>query len=132
MKNAGGECEFEYDHATYWPALDALAAKRRKEMTERWEKAGKHIGESEVYIRGGDEPSVGGNAETTDVGEVANGIEKLAVDGTEDKPAEKPAEVKPTEAKPGEAKETEKVPEKAENGQLASKTEGVDEIKPVA
>lgn len=137
MKNAGGECEFEYDHATYWPALDALATKRRKEMTERWEKAGKHIGESEVYIRGGDEPSVGSKAETTGVDEVANGVEKLAVNGTEAKPAETkaetaPAEVKPAETKPVEAKDPEKVPEKMENGPLAPKNEGVDEIKPVA
>jgi hypothetical protein len=59
MKNAGGDCEFEYDHAIYWPTLVELAEKRKTERIERFEKAGKHIGESEIYLWGGDEPSVG-------------------------------------------------------------------------
>jgi hypothetical protein len=66
MKNAGGEVDFAYDHSVYWPALEALAIERRKEQRERWEAAGKLIGESEIYIWGGDEKSIGG-------GDVANG-----------------------------------------------------------
>ena len=58
MKNAGGEVDFEYDHSVYWPALANLAAERRRERTERWEKAGKIIGESEVYLWGGQEGSL--------------------------------------------------------------------------
>ncbi|KAF2873561.1 CRAL-TRIO domain-containing protein [Massariosphaeria phaeospora] len=61
MKNAGGEADFQYDHSVYWPALAELAAQRRKERKERWETAGKLIGENEVYLWGGDEKSVGGH-----------------------------------------------------------------------
>jgi hypothetical protein len=60
MKNAGGEVDFAYDHSVYWPALDALATQRRKEHKDRWEAAGKLIGESEIYLFGGDEKSIGG------------------------------------------------------------------------
>jgi hypothetical protein len=66
MKNAGGEVDFAYDHSVYWPALEALASQRRKEHRERWEAAGKVIGESEIYMWGGDEKSIGG-------GESSNG-----------------------------------------------------------
>jgi hypothetical protein len=54
-----GDLEFEYDHATYWPALLKLCEERRTEQRERWVKAGKHYGESETYIKGGNAPSVG-------------------------------------------------------------------------
>jgi len=60
MKNAGGEVDFAYDHGVYWPALETLATQRRKEQRERWEAAGKAIGESEIYLWGGEEKSVGG------------------------------------------------------------------------
>lgn len=83
MKESGGECEFQYDHAVYWPALESLAAARRKEKRERWEKAGKHIGESEAYLWGGDEPSVGAAKGGDDVEGIANGVEKLDVKNEE-------------------------------------------------
>ena len=59
QKKFGGDVEFDYDHDKYWPALVTLAKKRRAEMKQRWEKAGKQIGESENYMRGGSEKSVG-------------------------------------------------------------------------
>ncbi|KAF2745000.1 CRAL/TRIO domain-containing protein [Sporormia fimetaria CBS 119925] len=93
MKVSGGDVDFEYDHSIYWPALTELAATRRRERKERWEKAGKHIGESEVYLWGGDAPSVGAQdasavqngAETStkDADEVANGIANINVNGAE-------------------------------------------------
>ena len=46
--------DFEYEHEVYWPALNELAAKRRAAMVERWETAGKKVGESEWYLRGGE------------------------------------------------------------------------------
>lgn len=52
INSFGGEVEFEYDHQIYWPALIKLAESRRKEVVERWEKAGKIIGESESYLKG--------------------------------------------------------------------------------
>ncbi|KAF1957909.1 CRAL/TRIO domain-containing protein [Byssothecium circinans] len=60
MKNSGGEVDFAYDHSIYWPALDALAKERRAARTARWEKAGKLVGESEIYLWGGEEKSVDG------------------------------------------------------------------------
>ncbi|CAI6341187.1 unnamed protein product [Periconia digitata] len=59
MKVSGGEVDFKYDHSIYWPALDTLAKERRAARTERWEKAGKLVGESEIYLWGGEEKSVG-------------------------------------------------------------------------
>jgi hypothetical protein len=60
MKVSGGDIDFKYDHDVYWPALEKLAAERRAKRVERWEKAGKLIGESEIYLWGGEEGSVGG------------------------------------------------------------------------
>ena len=54
-----GDLDFEYDHATYWPALLKICEDRRAQKYERWVKAGKVIGESEFYLKGGDSPSVG-------------------------------------------------------------------------
>lgn len=56
-KEFQGDCDFEYDHSVYWPALVNLAEERRKERKARWEKAGKHLGEHEAYLKGGDVPS---------------------------------------------------------------------------
>jgi hypothetical protein len=59
MKASGGEIDFKYDHDVYWPALEKLAAERRAKRVERWQKAGNIIGESEVYLWGGEEKSLG-------------------------------------------------------------------------
>ncbi|KAF8866690.1 CRAL/TRIO domain-containing protein [Acephala macrosclerotiorum] len=53
-----GDLEFEYEHDVYWPALLKLCEEKHAEQVARWEKAGKNYGESEVYIKGGNEPSV--------------------------------------------------------------------------
>ncbi|KAL8964152.1 MAG: hypothetical protein Q9183_004657, partial [Haloplaca sp. 2 TL-2023] len=53
LKTHGGDVNFEYDHDVYWPALNELCAKKRAAMMERWEQAGKKVGESEYYLRGG-------------------------------------------------------------------------------
>jgi hypothetical protein len=54
-----GDLEFTYEHEVYWPALEKLCAEKHAEQKERWVKAGKHYGESELYLKGGDAPSVG-------------------------------------------------------------------------
>lgn len=59
MKEYGGDVAFEYRHDPYWGAFCGLVEERRKAMMERWVEGGKVIGESEVYLRGGDEQSVG-------------------------------------------------------------------------
>lgn len=59
MKVSGGEVDFKYDHSVYWPALEKMTEERRQQRKERWEKAGKLIGESEIYLWGGEEGSVG-------------------------------------------------------------------------
>jgi len=67
----GGDVQFKYDHAVYWPALNKICAERREKYQERWVKSGKHIGEYEAYLRGGDQVSVG--QETKEVVAEANG-----------------------------------------------------------
>ncbi|KAF2468912.1 CRAL/TRIO domain-containing protein [Lindgomyces ingoldianus] len=74
MKNAGGDVDFEYNHEVYWPTLNALADERRKARKARWESAGKCIGESEIYLWGGGEKSVGAMDE-----EVIEAVQGLAV-----------------------------------------------------
>ncbi|PVH89707.1 putative CRAL-TRIO domain-containing protein C23B6.04c [Cadophora sp. DSE1049] len=54
-----GDLEFEYDHEVYWPTLLKLCEEKHKEQHERWVKGGKHYGESENYIKGGNAPSIG-------------------------------------------------------------------------
>ncbi|RMZ75919.1 hypothetical protein DV738_g5237, partial [Chaetothyriales sp. CBS 135597] len=58
MKECGGELEFEYDHTQYWPALNKLCELKRQAYRERWEKAGKRVGEHETYLKGGAEKSL--------------------------------------------------------------------------
>ena len=53
-----GDMEFEYDHAVYWPSLLKFAEERYLERRDRWIQAGKHYGESEIYLRGGNASSV--------------------------------------------------------------------------
>lgn len=53
-KEFGGDVDFEYDHAAYWPALLKACEEKRAERKARWEKAGKQYGESETYLKGGD------------------------------------------------------------------------------
>ena len=54
-----GDLEFEYEHSIYWPALMQVCQEKRREKKERWVTAGKHYGESEHYLKGGDSPRVG-------------------------------------------------------------------------
>ncbi|PSR76401.1 CRAL-TRIO domain-containing protein [Coniella lustricola] len=48
-----GALHFDYDHAQYWPALNAMCAEAREEQKARWVAGGSVIGESELYLRGG-------------------------------------------------------------------------------
>ncbi|KAF1938966.1 CRAL/TRIO domain-containing protein [Clathrospora elynae] len=72
MKVSGGDVDFKYDHSIYWPALEKITTERRQQRRERWEKAGKLIGESEIYLWGGEEGSVGGGSAKQEDG-VTNG-----------------------------------------------------------
>ncbi|KAI9760882.1 MAG: DNA-directed DNA polymerase alpha subunit pol12 [Chaenotheca gracillima] len=58
LSSMGGDVEFAYDHSIYWPALNEMAEERRQAQVARWVEGGKHIGESENYIKGGPEKSV--------------------------------------------------------------------------
>jgi len=57
-KQYGGDLDFEYDHNSYWPALDAETKKRRVAYKQRWIAGGKRIGEYEEYLRGGNQKSI--------------------------------------------------------------------------
>lgn len=50
----GGDCQFEYDHETFWPAYLKLASDRRETYFTRWKAAGGEIGQSEWDLREGD------------------------------------------------------------------------------
>ncbi|KAG9237720.1 putative CRAL-TRIO domain-containing protein C23B6.04c [Amylocarpus encephaloides] len=54
-----GDLEFEYEHETYWPTLVKLCEERFTERKVRWTEAGKHYGESEIYLKGGNVKSIG-------------------------------------------------------------------------
>lgn len=56
LKGYGGDCDFEYEHNAYWPALNKLVEQKKMEMLKRWDTAGKRIGESESYLKGAGEP----------------------------------------------------------------------------
>ncbi|OAA45366.1 CRAL/TRIO domain protein [Cordyceps fumosorosea ARSEF 2679] len=55
-----GQMDFEYDHDTYWPAINTLCQQRREAKMARWVAAGRLIGESEDYLSGGVDTSVSG------------------------------------------------------------------------
>lgn len=55
-----GELDFEYDHETYWPALNDLCRQKREQRLARWAAAGKPVGESEEYLAGGTDVSITG------------------------------------------------------------------------
>jgi hypothetical protein len=87
MKNAGGDVDFTYDHAVFWPALDTLAKERRAARQERWEKAGKLVGESEIYLWGGDEKSVGAATKVVEEQKTEAGVAPVVRDVEEEKKA---------------------------------------------
>jgi hypothetical protein len=113
----GGDVEFEYDHFVYWPTLNALCQERCNERKSRWEKAGKHIGESEIYLRGGDVPSVGQAARPQAP--------------AEPKDSEAPAEPKKSEA-PAEPNDSEAPAEPKATTAPAAPAPGVENQKPEA
>lgn len=61
----GGELDFEYDHAAYWPALNKLCEEKRAAYRQRWEVGGKQIGETEDYLKGHLTQGVAAAATTT-------------------------------------------------------------------
>lgn len=80
MAVSGGEVDFKYDHAVYWPALEKITTERREQRKERWVKAGKLIGESEIYLWGGEEGSVSHKEQTEDAKGEAKIEEKINED----------------------------------------------------
>ncbi|KAK3370342.1 CRAL/TRIO domain-containing protein [Podospora didyma] len=89
-----GKLEFEYDHASYWPALQALCHEKREARLKLWTAGGQQIGELEDYLAGHVPVGVAG---VKPAEEKALPSEPLAV------PAP-PAKDTPEVAKPVEAK----------------------------
>lgn len=101
-KEFGGDADFQYNHEIYWPALCQLAEKRRRDYVARWEKAGKHIGEHEAFLRGGEAKSLSGEFVGTDFPE---GFVDKPVEASDEKVEEKPVETdEKVEEQPAEAK----------------------------
>lgn len=112
--DVGGAVEFEYDHDAYWPALNDLCKERADERRARWEAAGKNYGESELYLKGGDVPSLGQKAEPAAVVEAEAPVApeadieaKTAVAPEADIKTETPVAPAAVENQKPEAKETE-------------------------
>lgn len=81
---SAGELKFEYDHSVYWPALVKLCDQRQEEQKKRWVQGGSLIGESELYLRGGEPKGINGA-----VNEASDLIqEKLAVADAAEQPKE--------------------------------------------
>ena len=57
-----GDLNFDYDHEVYWPALIKMCEAKHAELEARWVAGGKNYGESEIYLKGGDAPSVAGSS----------------------------------------------------------------------
>jgi len=57
-KDQGGDLDFTYNHATYWPALTLECRKRREAYRKRWIDGGSRIGEFEAYLHGGSHQSL--------------------------------------------------------------------------
>ncbi|GFP55569.1 hypothetical protein ACSS6W_009080 [Trichoderma asperelloides] len=55
-----GDLDFEYDHETYWPALNEMCKQKQEQKLARWAAAGKVVGESEEYLSGGTDVSITG------------------------------------------------------------------------
>lgn len=89
-----GDLDFEYDHETYWPALNELCKQKREQRLARWAAAGKLVGESEDYLSGGTDVSV------TGFKYAANNDDK----GVADKPQEEEPETSVLAEKLAEAK----------------------------
>ena len=73
MEVYGGDVDFQYEHKVYWPALNKLADERRMQIRQRWESAGKQIGESEKYLKGVG-TAVGGKGEALEDGKAGSAV----------------------------------------------------------
>lgn len=73
QKSSGGDLDFEYDHAAYWPALTKECQKRQAAYKARWVAAGKRTGEYEEYLRGGRQKSI--SATLDEVERTTNGVQ---------------------------------------------------------
>jgi hypothetical protein len=82
LKETGGEVRFEYDHSVYWPTLNKLAEQRRKAYRKLWIEAGKRVGESEVYLRGGAEKTLFASGIQSTSGELKEKMDDLKVDAS--------------------------------------------------
>jgi hypothetical protein len=102
-----GKQDFEYDHSVYWPALNKLCEERRTQKLKRWEDAGKAVGESEDYLCGRTNVSVGSTESKADI--ILNGVKATEDASCTDEAAEKPEDLKVGEMKLEEKKVEAKV-----------------------
>jgi hypothetical protein len=70
-KKFGGDCDFEYVHAAYWPEFIRIASERRAAYTAKWVELGSQIGASETDLKG--------TSSHDQVSEAAAAVEKLEV-----------------------------------------------------
>ena len=75
LNDNGGDLEFEYDHESYWPALDEECRRRKQAFRERWRAGGSRLGEYEEYLRGGSHKGL----TEEEKGAISNGVSELTV-----------------------------------------------------
>lgn len=51
-KDFGGDVNFDYDHATYWPEMISISQEKKRKYIKRFETFGSIVGLSEVDLRG--------------------------------------------------------------------------------
>ncbi|KAG6849783.1 hypothetical protein H0H93_005169 [Arthromyces matolae] len=73
----GGDCEFEYEHEKYWPALVDLCESRRNSWLEKWRALGGTVGLKEWDYKGGAQAPQ--ELEVDDTEKVAEGHEPVDV-----------------------------------------------------
>jgi hypothetical protein len=77
----GGDCNFEYEHETFWPEYLKLASEKREKYFARWKAAGGGIGQSEWDLRA-EEETPAKKVETEDFNTslpVSEGEDEIAV-----------------------------------------------------
>jgi len=63
MNTWGGNCEFEHEHAKYWPALVKLTEENRRRWMSKWRELGGVVGIKEWDYKQGTTVELGEKAE---------------------------------------------------------------------
>ncbi|KAH9838326.1 CRAL-TRIO domain-containing protein [Rhodofomes roseus] len=86
MREWGGACDFEYDHARYWPAVVRMCDEHRQHRLEVWREMGAKVGIREWDIKGqaeNQDVAVADRSEAATLSDGVRGIDLKQVDETD-------------------------------------------------